>query len=68
MHEDNMPPVMPNPNRTPITVQKFEPIGGNKFKVKIKEQFINMKDVHIDGKDYLVTKRLQRGRYILVSK
>jgi hypothetical protein len=54
-------------SRTPITIQKFESIGKGKFKLKIKEHFINMKNIRVYGKDYIVTKSLARGRFIVVK-
>lgn len=67
-HETNLPPNLTNQNRTPITVQKFEALDAKRFKLKIKEDFVNMKNVNIMGREFLVTKKLNRGRYILVAK
>ena len=50
--------------RIPLTVERIEPLGKNKYKVKLRAEteIINMKH---EGRHYVVMKSLGRGRYIM---
>jgi hypothetical protein len=47
-----------------VTVQKMESMG-TRVKVKIKEHHLNLTDMKHNDKNYVVTKNLGRGRYIM---
>lgn len=52
-------------NRIDITVEKIQSMGAGRFKVKIAETKASLIDMRIDGREFVVTRRLGRGRYIV---
>lgn len=60
--EDNSPIAG---RRISIDVMHISPMGNGKFKVKIKQNNVNLIDMHHQGKEYAVIKNLGRGRYIM---
>jgi hypothetical protein len=53
------------PNDIKVTVVKFEPMSGNRAKVKIRETYVIIDRLTYDGKNYEVSKYSGRGRYIM---
>lgn len=54
-----------NDNRKSITVQKMQSIGVGRFKIKLAETHDRFSTLTISGIDYIVTRNLGRGRYII---
>lgn len=54
--------------RISINVEKIEPIGHGRVKVKIREHGVNLLDMRHEGREFVVTRSLGRGRYIMREK
>jgi hypothetical protein len=52
-------------NDIKVTVVKFEPMSGNRAKVKIRETYVVIDRLTHEGKNYEVSKYRGRGRYIM---
>ena len=50
-----------------VHVQRFEPMGGGKAKVKILETAMNLQNIVHEGDYYRTVKKLTRGRYIMIK-
>ncbi len=63
----NLQKVQVNPSgmRIPITVERFIPISGGRFKVKIKEPDANLIDLHHENRDFVTLRNYGRGRYVM---
>lgn len=51
--------------RVSITVERTEPLSGNRWKIKVKETQINLIDLDYEGKRFVVVKNYGRGRYVM---
>lgn len=51
--------------RVKITVQRFESLGGGRFKVKIAEKRMNMTNLVHEGEYFVTQKKMGRGRYVM---
>jgi len=52
-------------NNIQVHVQKIEPIGKGRFKVKIAETGAKINTLSHNGRELVATKDLGRGRYIM---
>ena len=52
-------------SRVTINVQRMEPLGNGRFKVKVAESNLNLSSIRHGGRDYVVVKHLRRGRYVV---
>lgn len=53
------------PRTTRVQVERISDIGRGRIKVKIQQTDINMTGLNHNGKIYIATKNLGRGRYIM---
>jgi hypothetical protein len=58
-------PGHPENKRVDITVEKIRSIGSGRFKVKVAETKERLIDMRIDGRNFIVTRSLGRGRYVV---
>lgn len=53
------------PRNVRVHVQKWESLGGGRFKLKIAETNMNLTNIVHEGEPYTTIKHLNRGRYIV---
>ncbi len=58
-------PGHPEAKRVNITVQKMRSMGAGRFRVKVAQTRECLIDMRIDGKEFVVTRNLGRGRYVV---
>jgi len=62
---DEIVPKQEKEKRFPITVMKIECLGGDRYKVKIKETDVNLGTMRHENEEYVTLHRYRRGRYIM---
>lgn len=56
---------MPKKETIPLTIKHVEKLSRGRFKVKLAENNIGLKDMRINDRDYDVIQSLGRGRFIV---